>query len=665
MKIGYVIVFLLFVAPWGHAGPKEQYAACSKEIYSCMRTSKTISDIDKRADQCWRQARACPKTCVKDYFERRKSGRHGLNNRPLFLGSNFESSSCIPGLDAIKYPGRVLPLANSRLRLVLMLENKLFSGDAAISLVSIKAPGKIRTSRKPIRRTAHYQSEPLTMAIPAGRYFVVVRPLGKYKKMESLSARIQLQPGQVLNKAIPIGPGGIAVVLDKHNRGLQTSLFMARKGKPLHKVNDFKPGGILKTPHGIYTLKLVYASGQEQWADVIVRAGRTVRHRFFTTPGGLEITSDSVRTKLKYRLTPIDSRIKYTRLTRIFSNVGQTVPIKAKLLPGAYLLSVWPSDFYATKREQKIQIKSGVTTIEKFNFSKPGILNIVAKGIKKPRSVLITIRSTKNGSKYATFRRKLSPTTFKIGKGVYDISIEDPGPAGLNGSARDRLIKSVEIKPNKIITQFVDLPPFSWGWLEVGASVGDLPLNSRVRIRRVGVKGNDVYNRFRYGKNSRPIKIVTGKYRIWISAIDKRPIYPQPIYRAKPTVVEIKSGEKLKKVVQFKAKIVSDLEITVMLNGMPTKGKITGRPAGSGSFGFVPAKFNLVFNHVAILPGNYDLKIRPLTLRFTPGIDVFKGRKSSNFTMSPVKGTTPIILRNVHIGINKKVSKTVWFKVKK
>lgn len=581
-------------------GPQAEYDRCFKELQLCFKAHKTTAETyAANLDICWREVRQCPQICVDEYAARRKAGVSALDADPLRNGRAYEQSSCIPGMDEIKFPGRKLLPTDSSLYLTLKGPDQSKKVEAVVGVKPLDENDHAAVTPANPSRQAHYTTNPLRLPLPAGRYFVFASPKGKYADFRETSFTFTLKKGESLRKTLqfrsstaPAEQGVATLHILGANRenplryvfasGIDSNGVSNTKSLPKSQVIDSSQ--VFSLPSGRYTLRLQpqkYAGGEQREVVSLDPGEEKTINVAFLPPGQLRIEGEGLKDEQTVGLKI------WTRENRqvVYSGNPQRPPLMVKLAPGAYeasLLFPYDEQRYGPQRRQ---------LLDPFVIASDHTLNVQANLPAQHWGILdlnaLFMQPT------VTAHVQITPADQP------DFTIY---PRGINSYHQQRMPLKITLRE------------------------GDYLLN------------------------------------IW-GETSKSDIFPRPTFKRNHVTVSIKGDETLVKTLNFKEPTPSILTLTVLLDGLPAKARIEGRKTGTKDpFGAVSATYTLLNNGVKILPGAYDLSVQPLELSFQPGIDVFQGRSGQNFVWVPAKGTKPMILNNVEIPPGSDISKTLHFK---
>ncbi len=164
------------------------------------------------------------------------------------------------------------------------------------------------------------------------------------------------------------------------------------------------------------------------------------------------------------------------------------------------------------------------------------------------------------------------------------------------------------------------------------------------------------------------VNLLPGRYELKIEPEDRTRGYQGHGYRAQTLVVEIEAGKTSEETVTFTAAPKGRLVLTSLVDGSRGKAEIGIRPAGSTTnFGAVIASYNLFSLSTGLLPGHYDIQVRPLEVALSVGgVDVFHGKwEGPGLKTRRVDGIEPVILHDIEIRAGEVVEKTVEFETSK
>ena len=579
--------------------PQAEYDRCFKELQLCFKAHNTTTKTyAANLDICWREARQCPQICVDEYAARRSAGVSALDADPLHKGRSYEQSSCVPGMDEIKFPGRRLLPTDSRLYLTLEGPDKAKKAEAIVGVQPLDDNDHVAVTLANPARQAHYETDPLLLPLAAGRYFIFASPRGDYAGFRDLSFTFTLKKGESLRKTLKFRPTnapaeqavGILHILGPSRENPVRYVFASgidsngvSNTKSLPKSEVISTSRDFSLPSGSYTLKLKPQNynGGEQNKVISLGPGEDQTVKIpFQKPGELSVGVKGLAADQKVSLSIWSPENRQV----VYSGELQLPPLVVKLAPGAYEASLYfpyADQTYGPQRRQLLDpfvIASDHTLDVQASFAPGhwGTLDLNALFMEHPVTahVEITPADQPNFTIY---------------------------PRGTNSYREQRMP------------------------LKITLLVGDYLLNIHGRA-------------------------------------SKSDIFPYPTFEQKKLLLRIKEGETLTKTLEFKAPTPSKLTLTVLRNGLPVKARIKGRRAGTkDSFNLVGATYNLLNNGIKIMPGTYDLWVQPLEVNFQPGIDVFHGRSGQTFVPVPAKGVEPIILHNVEILPESSTSKTVRF----
>ncbi len=584
--------------------PQQIYQQCVQDLNRCTRqhkpTRETYPDI---LDICWPTRTRCPQVCVEEYAARRKAGMNALDANPLYKGRSYEQASCIPGLDALKHPGRKLLPTDSKLDLSLVGPNGIKPIAAIISVTPLDESGTVAISKNNPRRQAHYETAPLHLPLPAGTYRILVVPsqdtalqeqtlIVKLKKAKSLHQTLTLLSSTPPDKqdngtlrllgASPGNPVYYSFLSGIDSQGNAIRQALPKNGQSRSNL-DFS------LPSGTYLLKIQpqnYAGGEQREVVSILPGKVKNLNIAFQQAGQLHLGIKGLSLGQKAGLNIWKPG---NRKRPLLSINPQLPPLVARLAPGSYDVSLYiPSSeqVYGVERHlplAPVVIQPGVTLTRQVKVADEpwGTLQLTTLLEGQPVAAHVVIRSVKRPD-YEVY-----PVTHKY--------------------------SSVK-----------------------------MPLNIRLLT---GEYRLSVWGKEPQGKQS---------------------IYPPPGFEQKNVTLTIKEGETLSKTLKFTKKIPAELTLKVLLNGSAVKAGIKARIAGTNSpFSAVGSNYNLLTNRVLLLPGTYDFSIQPLSFTPTPGIDVFHGRSGSWVTTKKARGTKPMILHQIEIKPGSKTTKTLRFESNK
>ncbi len=589
-------------------GPQAEYDRCFKELQLCFKAHKTTAaTYAANLDICWREARQCPQICVDEYAARRKAGVSALDADPLRKGRSYEQSSCIPGMDEIKFPGRKLLPTDSKLYLTLEGPDKGKKLEAIVGVKPLDDKDHVADTLANPARQAHYESSPLLLPLPAGRYFVFASPRGDYRGFREPTATVTLKKGQSLRQTLTFEP----------------------------PLSSTPPPPVVQ---GEGTLHLV---------------GPTPENPVFYSL----MAADNSRGRSNSTGFPKNGLHK-------FSTSTVDVPLPA----GRYQLRLNPKKYAGGEQQEIVEIQPGKVTTQQVILTQAGQLKVGVNGLATEQKVMMQIfRSGNSQSTIFTTAASSPPLVVSLAPGQYraNLIVLNDGP--VYGPERQQLLEPIDIAANRTLDVQATFTPEHWGTLDLNALFMDPPVRAHVQITLPDQPNYKIYPRglTSYGEHQLPVKItlLKGDYllHIWGRATNSD-IFPYPTFERSNLLLSIKDGETLTKTLEFKSPTPSKLTLTVLRNGFPVKARIKGRRAGTDdSFNLVGATYNLLNNGIKIMPGTYDLWVQPLEVSFQPGIDVFHGRSGQTFVPVPAKGVEPIILHNVEIPPDSSTSKTVRF----
>ncbi len=590
--------------------PHEVYKNCSQELHRCIKARKTTAETyTHNYDICWREVRQCPQICIDEYYARRKLKIDALDANPLYTGRNYEPGSCIPGMDEIKYPGRKLLPAESQLDLILEGPDKTRTFTAAVAVEPLDDKEKVAVTRDNPARHAHYNNNPLSLQLPAGRYWVIIKPLKDSSVFGEQVLTVALKKGQSLRRTVTFEPSS------------QSGSQLAPGVGTLHLVGPSSDNPV------IYSLKATDKATAMSNSSLVPRSGLQ----------GLA-----------------------------------TSTIDLSLPSGRYRLNLRPKNYAGGEYQEDIEIKPGKVRTQKIALLQPGRLVVAVHGLTAGQEAMMRVSSKGGGGSVLSTAVRPPSSVVNLAPGQYQATLYVPNKGPVYGPERVVHLNDIAVRSGSTLEMQANFSEQHWGTLKVNAMLDGKPVKAHVQLESSKPPSATIYPAKRKGfPETMPVEIALqqGNYLLSVWGEEPKdkahPVFPQPRFERKGIPVQIKEGEVLAKTFTFKKQAASELTVKVLLNGVPSKARIKGRRAGSnGPFSHVGATYNLLSNSAWLLPGTYDLWVQPLEMHVTPGIDVFHGRKGQLVGKKLAAGTKPIILHNVEIKSDGTTTRTVRFESK-
>ena len=266
-----------------------------------------------------------------------------------------------------------------------------------------------------------------------------------------------------------------------------------------------------------------------------------------------------------------------------------------------------------------------------------------------------------------------SAVSISVAPGVYDLHLWRElivmkksafKPDRILGRNIEKVIPGITIVAGKTITRKVTFDTINAGDLLIQTSADGKPDQAYISV--YDQRDHPVLNIYpaKFSAQTR-LKLIPGRYHLKVRPVGKTGVQGDG-YTGKTEAIEIKAGKTLVKAFNFTRPKKGSLTITAFVNGSRSKAEITIRKAGTKNhFGALAASYNLFSNQAILLPGRYDLSIRPLQFCFSPGgVDVFHGGvQAPGIRQRRIKGVKPVILQNIEVKPGKTLKQTVKFSV--
>ena len=659
--------------------PQDLYQRCSKELHRCTKahnaTAETYADV---LDLCWQETHDCPQVCVREYAERRRLGVAALDANPLYRGRGYEESSCIPGMDEIKHPGRKLLPPESTFLLTVTGQRQGEGVEALVNLQPLNAQGQAHLTEENPSRAAHYESHPLTFALPAGQYHVTVKPYGRSAKLRERSFRVALSKDQSVSRTISFALGSLYISAEKNGQPLKVRLYVAHKGSEPKLVEDYAPEHPLRLEPGIYTLNAIAPDGQKQRSDLVVEPGKARHQTLSFTRGRLRLVLPAQGTQISYKLwrmldadRPSRGTPAVPQTTILLRSARLSEDTEIPLFPGHYRLATRHQQYSGETHIEDFVIHPGELVEKKVVLRQLGHLHVEVDGLQAAEKVGLNILSPgHNDSPDLSLGPQRPPFNVDLVPGHYAANLFIRYKSDIRGLPRVQPLADFEITSGQTVETRVTFPPPRWGTLKLNA----LFENQQVKYKfRISPREQPAYSVYETSSGRAGVKtpsefgLLAGDYLVSVWGEEpKEPheaIFPWPTFAKKDVAVKVEDRRVVEQVFRFKKQQPSKLVLKVLLNGSAVKARIKARISGSKNpFSAVGASYNFLTNKAKILPGNYDFSVQPLKIGVSLGVDVFHGRKGPLWETTPAKGTTPLILHNLHIEPNSTVEKTLSFK---
>jgi len=363
------------------------------------------------------------------------------------------------------------------------------------------------------------------------------------------------------------------------------------------------------------------------------------------------------------------------------SALGIQTPVDISLPTGVYRLGIQPANSHGVERRFDIEIKAGKVLAQRIAFQQPGFLKLLVLDDHHEKLSYLSYSIHTSGRKYdtASIGGGTSPFRVKLLPGNYDVRLlrnltltNSSHKSSLDirrilGPRAEKLVAGVHIQSGQTTEKEVIFPHITPGELHVRVFVDGQLVRFHMNIS--DSQGHPVLSSFpaRFDSPTR-LRLAAGHYMLNVYPEDEGNAFQGHGYGMRNITIDIKAGETAAKTVKFQTSEKGRLALSVLVDGSRSKAEIGIRNAGrKGGFSAVKATYNLLTNKADLLPGRYDISIRPLEFHLTPGgVDVFHGGTSGpGIQTRRVHAVDPVILHDIQIKSNQTLEKTVRFEAGK
>jgi len=238
------------------------------------------------------------------------------------------------------------------------------------------------------------------------------------------------------------------------------------------------------------------------------------------------------------------------------------------------------------------------------------------------------------------------------------------------GPDLQRDILDIPVQPGQTVEERVVIGYLEPGRLELRVMADGKPVRAHIDIDlpgEAGLPGRVLRSYPALFDSPAELKLIPGCYKLKVAPEDEGRSFQNAGYGSKTVPLLIQPGETLKKQIDFTSARKGTLVLTVLVNGSRSKAEIGIRKAGGqGGFSALGSTYNFMTNSAGLLPGSYDLSIRPRKIYFSPGVpDFFQGRSQGpGFKTRRIGGLEPLILHGITIRSGERLEKTVEFTTK-